>query len=43
VVNDDLGTPRAVAIMWEMLKSDLSSKDKLELWDNFNKVLGLMV
>ncbi len=41
-INDDLNTPRALAIMWDMLKDTaLSGKEKYQLLLIFDKVLGL--
>ncbi|MCL4405259.1 MAG: cysteine--tRNA ligase [Patescibacteria group bacterium] len=41
-VNDDLNTPRALAVLWETVKSDsISSKTKLKLIMDFDKILGL--
>lgn len=40
-VNHDLNLPKAVAVMWEMLKSDLSGADKKASLDYFDRVLGL--
>jgi len=40
-VNRDLCTPDALAIVWEMAKSDLPAPDKLELILDFDQVLGL--
>lgn len=40
-MENDLKTPEAVAVMWEMMKSDLSSQEKLELLLEFDEVLGL--
>ncbi len=40
-ISDDLQTAQAVAIMWEMLKSDLSPQEKLDLLFDFDKVFGL--
>lgn len=40
-VSDDLQIPQALAVMWEMLKSNLSAKKKLELIIDFDKVFGL--
>ncbi len=41
-VNDDLNTPKAMGIMWEMLKDEkLGSKQKLKLLESFDKVLAL--
>ena len=39
-VNDDLNTPKALATVWEVVKSDLSSRDKYSLLLQFDKVLG---
>jgi len=38
---NDLQMPQAIAIMWEMLKSNIPSPDKLDLLFEFDKVLGL--
>ena len=40
-VNDDLNTPKAMAIMWEVLKSNIPSVDKYDLVMNFDEVFGL--
>ncbi len=43
-VNDDLDTPRAVALIWDLLKdstSDISPADKLTTILDFDNVLGL--
>ncbi len=40
-VADDLQIPQALAIMWEMLKSNIPSMDKLDLLYNFDEVFGL--
>lgn len=40
-VNDDLNTPRALAVCWEMLKSNIPSEDKYDLVVTFDEVLGL--
>ncbi|PIQ72103.1 cysteine--tRNA ligase, partial [Candidatus Roizmanbacteria bacterium CG11_big_fil_rev_8_21_14_0_20_35_14] len=40
-LENDLQTSEAIAVMWKMLKSDLSHKQKLELFFNFDQVLGL--
>ncbi|MEK7550360.1 MAG: cysteine--tRNA ligase [Patescibacteria group bacterium] len=42
-INDDLNTSKAMAIMFEMLKSNISNKDKYDLVKGFDEVLGLMV
>lgn len=40
-INDDLNTPRALAVLWEMLKSNIPSSDKYDLAMTFDEVLGL--
>jgi cysteinyl-tRNA synthetase len=40
-VNDDLNTPMALAVLWEMLKSNIPSVDKIDLVQSFDEVLGL--
>ncbi len=40
-INDDLNMPQAMAILNEMLKSDISNEDKLATALDFDKVLGL--
>lgn len=41
-VNDDLDTPKALALVWDMVKNDsLSNKNKKLLLMDFDKVLGL--
>lgn len=40
-VNDDLNTPKALAILWEMLKSNVPSGDKYDLAMDFDEILGL--
>jgi cysteinyl-tRNA synthetase len=40
-LEDDLKTPEAVAIMWEMLKSNIPGPDKYDLLIEFDEVLGL--
>ena len=42
-VNDDLNMPEAVAVFWEMLKSDLDESIKLETAFSFDEVLGLQL
>lgn len=42
-INDDLDTPGALAIMWEMLKSDNPPSAKAESLLKFDKVLGLNI
>lgn len=38
---DDLAMPQAMAVVWEMLRSDLKMEDKKATWLDFDKVLGL--
>jgi len=40
-VNDDLNTPKALAVLWEMLKSNVPSGDKYDLAMGFDEILGL--
>jgi len=40
-VNDDLNTPQALAVVQEVLKSELSKSDKLATIMDFDQVLGL--
>jgi cysteinyl-tRNA synthetase len=41
-VNDDLNTPKALALVWGLIKDrNLSSKEKYSLLMDFDKVLGL--
>ncbi|MBU0576648.1 cysteine--tRNA ligase [Patescibacteria group bacterium] len=40
-MEDDLKTPEAVAILWEVTRSDLANQDKLRLLLEFDQVLGL--
>ncbi len=41
-INDDLNTPKAVALIWQIIKDDnLSQKTKRRLLLKFDKVLGL--
>jgi len=41
IINDDLNMPRALAVVQEMLKSDISDADKLATILDFDRVLGL--
>jgi len=38
---EDLNTPKALAVVWEALKSNIPSQDKLDLLVDFDQVLGL--
>lgn len=40
-LNDDLNTPQALAVLWEMVKSNIPSGDKYSLALSFDEVLGL--
>ena len=41
-VNDDLNMPQALAVVWEVVKAgDLQPAQKLGLFDDFDRVLGL--
>jgi len=41
-INDDLNTPRALALMWDVIKDEkLKVKDKKDLLLDFDKVFGL--
>lgn len=38
---DDLNISQALAVLWEMLKSNIPSTDKVELAESFDEVLGI--
>lgn len=40
-INDDMNTSKAMAVMFEMLKSNIPSEDKYDLAISFDEVLGL--
>ena len=40
-INDDLAIPQALALMWEVVKSNIPPGDKLDLILNFDQVFGL--
>ncbi|MFA6016616.1 MAG: cysteine--tRNA ligase [Patescibacteria group bacterium] len=40
-IANDLQTPQAVAVMWDMIKSDISNDEKYFLLMDFDKVFGL--
>jgi len=42
-VSDDFNTPQALAVIQELLKSDISNKNKLATVLDFDKVLGLNI
>lgn len=42
-INDDLNMPQALAIVWEIIKSNMESSKKLATLFEFDKVLGLQL
>ncbi len=40
-INNDLGIPNALAVIWELLKSNSDKKDKLATLLDFDRILGL--
>lgn len=40
-ISDDLNSPKALAILWEVVRKEKKSKDYLELIKDFDRVLGL--
>src|SRR5258706_8531498 len=40
-LSDDINVPQALAVLWEMLKSNIPSADKYDLAISFDEVLGL--
>lgn len=40
---NDLNTPQALAVLWEVVKSNISSQDKYDLLKDFDEVLGLQL
>ena len=40
-LEDDLNMPKALAVVWEVLKSNIPSEDKYDLIISFDQVLGL--
>ena len=40
-ISDDLQTPKAVAVLWEVVKSNISAEEKLNLILEIDEVLGL--
>lgn len=40
-VNNDLNTPKALAVLWSMLGSNIPSGDKYDLATSFDEILGL--
>lgn len=41
IISDDINTPKVLALVWEVVKSNIASNDKYELVVDFDKVLGL--
>jgi len=41
VISDDFNTPQAMAILWEVVKSNIRDQEKLALLYDFDKVFGL--
>jgi cysteinyl-tRNA synthetase len=41
VICDDLNSPKALALLWEVVRKEVKSKDYLELINDFDRVLGL--
>jgi cysteinyl-tRNA synthetase len=41
VINDDLNSPQALAVLFNLLKSDLKNEDKLVTASDFDQVIGL--
>ena len=42
-IENDLGTPQALSVFWEVTKSNIPSGDKFELLREFDEVLGLEI
>ena len=40
-VNEDMGLPQGLAVMWEMLKSNIPDYDKLDALLDWDQVMGL--
>ncbi len=40
-INDDLNSPKALAVLWEVVRKEEKSKDYLELINEFDRVLAL--
>lgn len=40
-IADDVNMPKALAVVWELVKGNIPSKDKFELLVEFDRVLGL--
>jgi cysteinyl-tRNA synthetase len=42
-VNDDINMPKAIAVLWELLKSTVSEESKIKTLLKFDEVLGLNI
>ena len=42
-IGDDLNTPQALAVLWNMIKSNIPGQDKYDLAISFDEVLGLQL
>lgn len=42
-INNDLETPQALAIVWDLIKSEAASSDKLATLIKFDKIFGLKI
>ena len=42
-IANDLNTPQALAVVWEVVKSNIPSQDKYDLLTDFDEVLGLQL
>ena len=40
-ISDDLDMPKAITVLWEVIKSNIPNSDKLDLLYDFDEVLGL--
>ena len=40
-ISDDLNTPRALALMWDLLKSDVSDREKSAALGRMDEIFGL--
>jgi cysteinyl-tRNA synthetase len=40
-LSDDLNTPQALAVLWEMLKSNIPTPDKVDMLYSFDEIFGL--
>jgi len=41
IINNDLDTPQALAVVWDLIKSDYPEDKKMATLLEFDKVLGL--